>query len=120
MSTNIRPVREDWGPHSSRFIDSETTFCELMDFLAVTADTTVEESPRQESTQFWFQDGAAILDLLANSEPETLLRSLLARHPETRKERNQIRSLLQNLRALSPSWRPLLDRDDQSLRILSD
>ncbi len=120
MPTDIRPVREDWGPHSSRFIESETTFSELMEFLGTTADTIVEESPRQDSTLFWFQDGAAILDVLANAEPKTLLRSFLLRHPEGRKERTEIRDLLHNLRALSPSWRPLLDTDDQSLRILSD
>lgn len=119
MSHNIRPVREDWGPHSSRFVEPET-FARVLDFLASTIDSPLEESPHTDGVLFWVGDGGAALTLLTLSSPGTLVRAFLMRHPECHTEESPLRSLFENLHHLAPEWREFLDTDDQSLRILSD
>jgi len=95
MSADLRPTVTAWGPHTSRFLDEDTTE-EFMHWLAKQAGVDIETEDRKDGTDYVFLDGMPVLIFLTRCHPIGLPRRPLGR------SRGDVLSLLQNMKRLAP------------------
>lgn len=123
MSRDFRPVVETWGPNSAIFVESDT----LTELLTSLALASFQDSPSSspvmvtgygENDVFWIENGNKFLDYVDSKTVEEIIAS--NREIVAMDEVQEIRSLLQNIKALSPDWRKFVDPKGGALRFYID
>ena len=126
MSRNLRPIRSEWGPHSSLFLDDPESFPNVV-YAIMGGETPLSMDWNESHEAFLvriFQgqefikacrsmDTDKVLDRLKENlrEDAQVLEELL-RHDDAK-------SLLSNLKVMAGDWREFVDKDNQ-LEILID
>lgn len=114
MALSFRPIREDWGDHSSCFITRDR----LITVLEAIADHTIEAdfqgryfelSEDAGGTVAWILRGESFLHFL--ERPEFTKQWLFDAIEANDITLEDIASLVHNMQALASSWRSMLDGD---------
>ena len=114
MSANLRPTVTTWGPHTSRFLDVETTD-EFMLWLADQAAVELEFERRRDGKAYTFLDGKPVLTFLARCQP-----ARIATRAAWGADAPDLLPLLQNMKRLAPQWERWLDPVEGTLTLFSD
>ena len=121
MSRSFRPVIERHGPHSSCFIDSEDVEIILSQLADNAGGCLYDSRPDGECTRVQLTNGVAFLNYLESMNAAVLVDQLISNYDGVRGFAvDDLLSLLQNLRALAPDWRPFVDTDGDFISFLID
>lgn len=114
MSADLRPTVTAWGPHTSRFLDEDTTE-EFMHWLAKQAGVDLETEDRKDGTDYVFLDGMPVLIFLTRCHPKRI-----ATKAAWGEAAGDVLSLLQNMKRLAPGWGRCLDPVEGTLALFAD
>lgn len=114
MSADLRPTVTAWGPHTSRFLDEDTTE-EFMHWLAKQAGVDLETEDRKDGTDYVFLDGMPVLIFLTRCHPKRI-----ATKATWGEAAGDVLSLLQNMKRLAPGWGRSLDPLEGTLTLFAD
>jgi len=123
MSRSLRPIREEWGPHTSCFVENAVPVLRVLARdLAQCPVTDFGWSPDHESFTLDIEAATQFLSYLRERTPDGIVRELspLLKASHVRHSAGDLESLLSNLRhfALSDAWQPWIeDGDILTLRI---
>jgi hypothetical protein len=126
MSRDFRPVVETWGSHSACFVQSDD-FQDVLASLAcagspiedeATSDTPLTITGYGEYDVVWIARGDRFLDYVDSKTVD----ELISENGQIREmdDVDDVRSLLGNIKALSPEWRKLVDPKGGALRFYVD
>jgi len=123
MSRSLRPIREDWGPHTSYFVENAVPVLRMLaGDLAQCSVTDVGWFPDHESFTLDIESATQFLGYLCEHTPDGIVRELspLLKSARIHHFVGDLESLLSNLRQLAvtdawPSW--IEDGDILTLRI---
>jgi hypothetical protein len=115
MSLNFRPVKTEWGPHSSNFVESGVVANVLYDLAGYwLGEDEVTQQEVEEVTEVTIQSGGEFLKHLMQRTANDLLDDLEAvafDHGDVCTV--DMMDLLGNMVALAPEWRKYVESDDQ-------
>jgi hypothetical protein len=117
MSMSLRPVREDWGTHSSSFCDDPVNILSALT-NEFTGGNHGEES-YGDLTVVWISDGKTFLDRLHAMNRDERHQLAVKFAGEYDEDVGDVDSLLSNMRNLANEWRGMLGSDG-SLRFYVD
>jgi len=114
MSADLRPTVTTWGPHTSRFLDEETTD-EFMLWLADQSGVELETEQRKDGKDYTFLDGKPVLAFLTRCRP-----ARIATRAAWGTDAAALLPLLENMKRLAPQWGRWLDPVEGTLTLFSD
>jgi len=114
MSSSMRPVKTVWGPHTSMFI---TDHDRLVDVLrAATGVAFSWWDYESDFCKIYIDEGKRFLDALATMDIDRAV-DVVDPLPG---QREDVRCLLSNLKALARDWASYVDEDTGQLEIWAD
>lgn len=125
MARNFRPVVETWGTNSSCFVESDA-LVEVLTSLVLASSPDSESCPNPqvlvngygEVDVLWIENGNKFLDYIDRTTVGQMIseNSEIAERPDV----EDVRTLLENIRALASDWRKLVDPKGGALRFYID
>lgn len=115
MSRNLRPIRSEWGPHSSLFIDDPESFPDVI--RAITdgeAPLSIAWNESSEAYLIRLFQGQEFLKVCQGMDVDKVLGRM-----EEGLNRDDVKLLLSNLKVMAGDWKEFVDKDNQ-LEILVD
>lgn len=127
MSRNLRPIRSEWGPHSSLFIDDPELFPDVV-YAIMDGETPLSIDWNESSEAFVVRihQGQEFIKACRDMDTDKALDRLKEGLPEDAAVEihsdayyDDAKSLLSNLKVMAGDWREFVDKDNQ-LEILID
>ncbi len=128
MSRNLRPIRSDWGPHSSLFIDDPESLPDVI-YAIMGGETplSIDWNESNEAFLVRVRQGQEFIKACQDMDVDKALGRMEEgfNHDKVLADdwekfaRDDARSLLSNLKTLVGDWKEFVNKDNQ-LEILVD